>query len=89
MLVCGEFGDKSQITAIVLSATYNPYSVIIGGSLVSSCFIKCLGTDFMCSSGNNGGSNDLADNEREVSECDRWYFVHRVWNIHVGNQYYS
>ena len=33
MLVCGEFGDKSQITAIVLSATYNPYSVILGGTL--------------------------------------------------------
>mmetsp|Transcript_1992 Transcript_1992/g.1898 ORF Transcript_1992/g.1898 Transcript_1992/m.1898 type:complete len:185 (-) Transcript_1992:142-696(-) len=33
MLCCGEFGDKSQITAIVLAATYNPYSVVIGGSL--------------------------------------------------------
>eukprot|EP00349_Pseudokeronopsis_sp_Brazil_P001916 CAMPEP_0202958748 /NCGR_PEP_ID=MMETSP1396-20130829/3013_1 /ASSEMBLY_ACC=CAM_ASM_000872 /TAXON_ID= /ORGANISM="Pseudokeronopsis sp., Strain Brazil" /LENGTH=113 /DNA_ID=CAMNT_0049676957 /DNA_START=391 /DNA_END=732 /DNA_ORIENTATION=+ len=33
MLMCGEFGDKSQITAIVLAATYNPYSVVIGGSL--------------------------------------------------------
>mmetsp|Transcript_31411 Transcript_31411/g.30759 ORF Transcript_31411/g.30759 Transcript_31411/m.30759 type:complete len:237 (-) Transcript_31411:47-757(-) len=33
MLSCGEIGDKSQITAIALAASYTPLSVIIGGAL--------------------------------------------------------
>mmetsp|Transcript_32075 Transcript_32075/g.23699 ORF Transcript_32075/g.23699 Transcript_32075/m.23699 type:complete len:87 (-) Transcript_32075:44-304(-) len=33
MLVFGELGDKSQITAIVLAATYSPISVIVGGAI--------------------------------------------------------
>ena len=34
MLSCGEIGDKSQITAIALAASYTPLSVIVGGALV-------------------------------------------------------
>jgi putative Ca2+/H+ antiporter (TMEM165/GDT1 family) len=35
MLMCDEWGDKSQITAIALAANYNAISIILGGTLVS------------------------------------------------------
>ena len=39
-LMCEEWGDKSQIAAIALSANYGMLSVIIGGILVSLFIIE-------------------------------------------------
>ena len=36
LLLCNEWGDKSQFSAIALAANYGVYSIILGGALVRS-----------------------------------------------------
>jgi putative Ca2+/H+ antiporter (TMEM165/GDT1 family) len=33
LLVCSEFGDRSQLSAILIAVNYNPWIVILGGCI--------------------------------------------------------
>lgn len=39
MLMCDEWGDKSQLAAIAIAANYNSLGVILGGCLAHYCSI--------------------------------------------------
>lgn len=84
LLMCEEWGDKSQFAAIALAANYGVIPIIIGGCLVSLSTLIQIGTCLLYLNRYDAWSHSGEAHQREMDQLDGRYSVPVVWSLRAS-----
>ena len=74
-LFLADWGDRCQISAVVLTTTYNVYGVAVGGALVIFSFIISIGNGSLCLLSRNFWRLRCRQTKRKGHNLHRWWTI--------------